>query len=69
MANFALRKMFCAHCQRERELLFLSDGKELLAACKCGRILKWPVPQSRDELEIMLAAHNRANQPLRQEAS
>ena len=63
--NYAIRVLFCAHCQALREQVFQvigsRNGRDLAAQCKCGRTLKWPLTLSREELQRAFDEHARVN--------
>jgi len=57
------KSLFCAHCQIETEQDFRvsPDGKELLAACACGREIKFPASLDAAGLRAAFASHKAAN--------
>jgi hypothetical protein len=60
---FGEKRIFCAACQAVTTQNFLVDhNNEILATCYCGRNLKFPLTETEEELDALLAAHHKANQ-------
>ena len=57
--------VFCANCQEETEhVASVNDrtGDELLLECEtCGRVLKFPLSVTQEELVALLSDHQEAN--------
>lgn len=60
---FGEKQVFCAACQALTIQTFLLDhNNEILVTCYCGRHLKFPLTETAEQLEALLAAHHKANQ-------
>jgi len=53
--------IFCAGCQAETEQTLAIVKAEIVAACPCGRALKFNAGISREEFDAQLERHRQAN--------
>ena len=60
---FGEKQVFCAACQAVTTQNFVVDhNKEILVTCHCGRHMKFPLTETEEQLDALLAAHHKANQ-------
>lgn len=54
--------IFCAQCASEQPHdLTVDQNHEVVATCPAGHFIKFPEPQSADDLKRLIEAHNKEN--------
>jgi len=60
---FGEKQIFCSACQAmTTQNSVMDQNNEILITCHCGRHLKFPLTETEEQLDALLAAHGRSNQ-------